>query len=132
MHLIRAQPLPARQTFRVDALNGPAGKILHLYPQNFSAHPLEKLAGFCGNGVVVSRKKPQLVVGTLQQPAGATKQVHCQSGSGLNFRVRIIEPGSRAARDLQFPDVEPSGLGAGSDAGELFFISSTLACSSAT
>ena len=36
MHLIRAQPGAARHTFRIDAMHGPAGKILHRCLQNFS------------------------------------------------------------------------------------------------
>src|SRR5580700_8609804 len=84
MHLIRAQPLPARKTFRIDALHGPAGKILHVCPQNFSAHPLEKLGGFCGKVIVVSRKKPQLVVGMLRDGSDTRQTGKLNSGSHTN------------------------------------------------
>ena len=73
MHLIRTQPCSARHTFSIDALHGPAGKILHRCLQNFSElvartkAPLEKLGEFCGMVLVVSRRKPLLVVGGLQE-----------------------------------------------------------------
>jgi hypothetical protein len=101
MHLIRAQPCSARHTFRVDALHGPAGKILHRCLQNFSAlvgrtkAPLEKLGGFCGTALVVSRRKPLLVVGMLRNEKRPAKRIFVDSGltNQISFvRVLIDHP----------------------------------------
>lgn len=63
MDLIRAQPRAARHTFRVDALHGPAGKILHSRLQNFSEHfrqqkrPLGKVGRILRHGACCVKKK---------------------------------------------------------------------------
>jgi hypothetical protein len=44
MHLIRTQPSSTRHTFSINAMHGPAGKILHGCLQNFSqACPLGQM-----------------------------------------------------------------------------------------
>jgi len=67
VHLVRAKPLAASGTFRINALHGPAGKILHNTPRTFPQIPLEKLGGFCGKGLGVSSRNIQLVVGMLPE-----------------------------------------------------------------
>jgi len=63
VHLIRAQPCSARHTFRIDALHGPAGKILHRCLQNFSEHvrqdkcPLRKVGRILRHGACCVKKK---------------------------------------------------------------------------
>jgi hypothetical protein len=62
------QPVAAGLTFRIDALNGPARQILHAFlllgrratlPAPFTPEWPEKLRGFCGEMLVVSREKIQ-------------------------------------------------------------------------
>ena len=67
LQLVRAKPLAARRALRINALHSPAGKILHDSPKTLPQIPLEKLSGFWGKGLVVSRENTQLVGAMLRK-----------------------------------------------------------------
>lgn len=67
--------MPTRGAFRINALHSPSWQVLHSHPSNdpiFSAtapepkNTAEKLSGFCGDAIVVSRQKIQYLVVVLQ------------------------------------------------------------------
>ncbi len=62
---IRAQPMPACRTLRIDTLHGPTRQILHGTPSPFPRLGGEKLGGFWCSALVVSREKGPICSGLV-------------------------------------------------------------------
>ena len=63
-----AEPVAAPRTFRIDALNRPAGKVLHATPKTIPREQTgaEKSCGLSGCVLVVSSRKLLFVVAMFQ------------------------------------------------------------------